>query len=64
MDGRRTVAEIAKQVSGGANKADVQQAIRSMAERGLVALLAKPVGLGEITRKFNDRCTATATAKA
>jgi hypothetical protein len=50
MDGHHTVAEISLQVEHLLNGVDVQQAIRGLAQRGIVDLLPQPMGMGQIQR--------------
>jgi hypothetical protein len=47
MDGHRTVAEISWQLKQSDNNDDVSEAIRRLALRGIVDLLAKPIALGQ-----------------
>jgi predicted transcriptional regulator len=51
MDGQRTVAEISKQMKQSDNDADVQEAIRLLAQRGIVDLLTEPFAMGKIRGK-------------
>jgi hypothetical protein len=47
-DGRRTVAEIARQMGQSGEDEDVREAIRELALRGIVDLLIKPVAMGQV----------------
>jgi hypothetical protein len=48
MDGQRTVAEISKQIKQSDKGADVQEAIRLLAQRGIVDLLTESIAMGKI----------------
>lgn len=47
MDGQRTVAEISWQMEQSDKGGDVREAIRQLAKRGIVDLLAKPIAMGQ-----------------
>ncbi len=47
MDGQRTVAEISWQMEQSGKGGDVREAIRRLALRGIVDLLAKPIAMGQ-----------------
>ena len=51
MDGQQTVAEICKQMKQSDKGADVQEAIRLLAQRGIVDLLTEPIAMGKIPEK-------------
>jgi hypothetical protein len=51
MDGQRTMAEISKQMKQSDKGADVQEAIRLLARRGIVDLLSEPIAMGKIRGK-------------
>jgi hypothetical protein len=51
MDGQRTVAEISKQMKQSDKGTDVQDAIRLLAQRGIVDLLTEPIAMGKIRGK-------------
>ena len=57
MDGQRTVAEISSRVEWLGNDGDVQEAIRGLAQRGIVDLLSQPMGMGQIHRKVLRRAS-------
>jgi hypothetical protein len=48
MDGRQTVAEIARQMGQSGEDEDVREAIRELALRGIVDLLIKPFAMGQV----------------
>jgi hypothetical protein len=52
MDGQRTVSEISKQMKQSDKGADVQEAIRLLAQRGIVDLLTEPIAMGKIRGKL------------
>jgi len=47
MDGRRTIAEIARQIGQAVEDEDVREAIRQLALRGIVDLLNTPIAMGQ-----------------
>jgi len=47
MDGRRTVAEISRQMGQSREAEDVREAIRQLALRGIVDLLTSPIAMGQ-----------------
>jgi hypothetical protein len=51
MDGQRTVAEIASQMELSSNVGDPQDAIRRLAQRGIIDLLTTAVAMGQVGRK-------------
>lgn len=51
MDGARTVSEIAAQLKTAGTGQDAREAIREMAQRGIVDLLAEPMAMGQIGRR-------------
>jgi hypothetical protein len=51
IDGQRTMAEISKQMKQSDKGADVQEAIRLLARRGIVDLLSEPIAMGKIRGK-------------
>ncbi len=55
MDGERTVAEIAWQMGPPGENGDVEEAIRRLAQRGIVDLLAQPMAVGQVRRKSLPR---------
>jgi hypothetical protein len=55
MDGQRTVAEIAGQLEQAGMSEDAHQAIRQLAQRGIVDLLTKPSAMGQLRRKAFTR---------
>lgn len=46
MDGQRTVAEISSQIEASGEGGDIREAIRQLAQRGIVDLLTKPIAMG------------------
>jgi hypothetical protein len=51
MDGQRTVAEISSQIEQSSKGGDIYEAIRQLANRGIVDLFAKPIAMGRTHRR-------------
>jgi hypothetical protein len=51
MDGQRTVAEISSQIEASGEGGDIREAIRQLAQRGIVDLLTEPISMGKIPGK-------------